>query len=928
MKPIDKTLNALALTSLVLLTACGGSASEKDLLASATTFLSQNDPKAAVIQLKNALQINPESATSRYLLGKALLASGDPVGAEVELKRARQLKHPDALVLPELARAQLAQGHFKAMTDEMAAVNFEGATPMADLQTSLAAGYIMQGARDRAQTAIDRALQLSPKFVPALITRARLKVAGGDVDGALQGLQEVTVLAPGNVSAWMLRADLLLQAKGDFDGAIAAYNGALKIKPDLPQAHAALIQMQFQKRDIPAATVQYEAMKKALPKHPDTLLFEAQIALAKKDFAGARELLKNALLKSPDHPRLLLTAGAVELQLGAISQAEAYLARAVQLAPGDGNARRMLARTQLRAGQPGKAMATLKPMLDSPNVDADSLTMAGEAQLGNGDAKSSEDYFNRAIRVRPSDPRARTALALAQVARGNPDGGLTELRQIAAADPGVSADLALISTLLRRGDFDRAMVAIDGLEKKQPQQALANNLRGQVQLRRKDPVGARKSFEAALAKQPVLFSAVASLAALDLIEKKPEQAQARFDALLKADPRNSQALLALAELKARTGGTPAEVLAQLNLAVLTNPDDAYSRLALIDQHLSQKDYKSALVAAQSATAALPEDFDLLGKLGHVLLANGDTNQAQTTFQKMVSVQPRSIPGLLGLADAQLAAKDEAGATRTVRKALDVAPDSLPVQRAFIMLAAHQKRFDEALPVARRMQTVRSNDALGWLLEGEVALAQQKWDAAATAYRTATTKTNPGPSAVRWHFTLLSAKKQAEAGRMADTWLKDHPKDVSFLQHLGDSALNSADYPTAERRYRELLLVQPEQPVALNNIAWLLMQQGKPGALDFAERAVKAAPEQAPLIDTLAQALAAEKRFPEAIAEQKKALALAPEASVFRLNLAKYLLQSGDKPGALVELQTLSKKGKAVPEQAEVQTLIVQAGGKP
>ena len=924
MKPIDKTLSALALTSLVLLTACGGSASEKDLLASATTYLSQNDPKAAVIQLKNALQINPESPAARYLLGKALLASGDPLGAEVELRRARQLKHPDALVLPELARAQLALGQFKVVTDEMAGVNFDGDAPMADLQTTLAAGYIMQGARDRAQTAIDRALQLSPKFVPALITRARLKVAGGDVDSALQGLQEVIGLAPGNVSAWMLRADLLLQAKGDTENAAAAYNSALRIKPDLPQAHSALIQMQFQKRDIPAATAQYEAMKKALPNHPDTLLFEAQIALAKKDFNGAREMLKSALLKTPDHPRMLFTAGAVELQLGAISQAEAYLARAVQLAPGDAGARRMLARTQLRAGQPGKAISTLKPILDSPNVDADSLTMAGEAELGNGDAKSSEDYFNHAIRLRPSDSRARTALALAQMARGNPDGGMNELRQIAAADPGVSADLALISTLLRRGDFDRALAAIDALEKKQPQQALANNLRGQVLLRRKDPAGARKNFEAALAKQPTLFSAVASLAALDLIEKKPEQAQARFDNLLKADPKNSQALLALAELKARTGGTPAEVLAQLNLAVLTNPDDAYSRLAVINQHLSQKDYKAALVAAQGAVAALPEDFDLLGKLGQVLLANGDTNQAQTTFQKMVSVQPRSIPGLLGLADAQLAAKDDEAAVRTVRKALDLAPDSLPVQRAFIMLAARQKRYEEALPVARRMQASRSNDSLGWLLEGEVALAQQKWDAAATAFRTANGKANPGLSPARLHFALLSAKKQADADRMADAWLKDHPQDLPFLQYLGDSALNNGDYPAAEKRYRDLLLVQAEQPVALNNIAWLLMQQGKPGALGFAERAVKAAPEQAPLIDTLAQALAAEKRWPEAIEQQRKALDLAPEANAFRLNLARYLLQSGDKAGALVELQTLAKKGKVVREQAEVQALIAQA----
>ena len=929
MKQIDKSLSSIAIATAtaiataLLLSACGSGSSEKEFIASARSFLAANDPKAATIQLKNALQKNPESPEVRYLLGKSLLLGGDAVGAEVELRTARRLKHPDALVLPELARAQLALGQFKVMTDELAVISFDDAPAMADLQTSLATGFAVQGARDKAQEAVDKALQLAPKYVPALLVRARLKVAVDDVDGALQVLREVVALAPGNAGAWMMRADLLLHAKRDIEGAQAAYNSALRIKPDLPQAHAALIQMQFQKSDLPAAKLQFEAMKKALPQHAETQLFEAQLALANKDAKGARDLLQKALRKHPEHARMLLTAGAVELQLGATAQAEAFLARAVQLAPNDVAARRLLARTQLRAGQPGKALATLKPVLDSAAPDVESLSMAGEAQLANGDTKSSEDFFSRALRLRPADAKARTALAMAQIARGNADSGIGELRMIAQSDAGVSADLALISSLLRKGDFERAMAAIDVVEKKQPDRALAANLRGQVLLRRKDPAGARKNFEAALLKQPGLFSAVASLAALDLVEKKPEQAQARFDALLKADPKNGQALLALAELKARTGGTPAEVLALLNTAVTANPDDSYARLALIDHHLFNRDGKAALVTAQSAVATLPEDFDLLAKLGQVQLAGGDNNQAQVTFKKMVSVQPRSVPGLLGLADAQAASKDLDAAAKTLKKAQEIAPDALPVQRAVVLVAAQQKRYPDALLVARKMQTQRPGDALGWMLDGEIALAQQQWDGATAAFRTASTKTNPGQAPARLHFALSNAKKTAEADRMGDAWVKDHPKDLSFMQYLADVALNQGDYPMAEKRYRDLLERQPEQPVALNNIAWLMLKQAKPGALAFAERANKIAPNEAPLIDTLALVLAAEKRLPEAIEQQKIAVQLAPDASAFRLGLAKMLLQAGDKSAALLELQTLAKKGKAIPEQLEVQTLLAQ-----
>ena len=96
------------------------------------------------------------------------------------------------------------------------------------------------------------------------------------------------------------------------------------------------------------------------------------------------------------------------------------------------------------------------------------------------------------------------------------------------------------------------MTAIDALEKKQPDKPLPHNLRGAVLLGKGDIAGARKSFERALALDPTDFAAAASLARLDLADKKPDDAQKRFDARLAKDPKNVRALLALAEL-ARAG---------------------------------------------------------------------------------------------------------------------------------------------------------------------------------------------------------------------------------------------------------------------------------------------------------------------------------------------------------------------------------------
>ena len=61
-----------ALLVSLLMVGCGGDSPEK-MLGSAKDYLAKNDPKAAIIQIKNALQKNPDSPEARYLLGKTLL---------------------------------------------------------------------------------------------------------------------------------------------------------------------------------------------------------------------------------------------------------------------------------------------------------------------------------------------------------------------------------------------------------------------------------------------------------------------------------------------------------------------------------------------------------------------------------------------------------------------------------------------------------------------------------------------------------------------------------------------------------------------------------------------------------------------------------------------------------------------------------------
>ena len=102
-------------------------------------------------------------------------------------------------------------------------------------------------------------------------------------------------------------------------------------------------------------------------------------------------------------------------------------------------------------------------------------------------------------------------------------------------------------------------------------------------------------------------------------------------------------------------------------------------------------------------------------------------------------------------------------------------------------------------------------------------------------------------------------------------IRDSPRDGGFLLHLGDMAVARMDLVQAEARYRAVLALQPRHAVAMNNVAWLLASQGKPGGAEMAEAALKLLPERAPLLDTLSLALEVEKQLGKAIEVQKLSL---------------------------------------------------------
>jgi putative PEP-CTERM system TPR-repeat lipoprotein len=903
----------------LLLGACGGDSAES-LVASGKDYLVKNDSKAAVIQLKNALQKSPDLAEARFLLGSALYESGDVTAAEVELRKALDLKHPADTVVPVLARAMLAAGHAKKLLDDFGNTQLTSNDAQAALKTSLSAAQAAQGNADKAKQLLAEALVANPEHIPARLAEIRLLVANKEIATAREKIDTLLAKAPGDPNALLMKGAISV-IDGDLKAAEGHYQKAIDAKSDFIPAYVASITTAVQSQDIDAASKRLDALKKIAPKNPQTIFLDAQLAYQRKDFKAVRELTQQLLRNFPNNPNTLQLAGAAEYQLRSYLQADTYLTKALQLAPNLPLARRLLLANQLRLGQHAKALEALQPVMGQIDQDSALLSLAGEAFLQSGNASKAAEFFAKASKLEPNNASKRTALAVAHMAQGQTDTAILELEQIAIADKGNTADLALISSHLRSNQFDKAIKAIDALEKKQPNDPATHNLRAQTLLAKRDVPGARASFEKAVALNPTYFPAVSSLAALDLIEKKPDDARKRFETVIAADPKHIDALLALAKLKAANGGTPDEVAALINKAVAANPTEPTPRLALIQHYLQHKDNKKALTAANDAAAALPGKPEILDALGRTQQASGDLNQAIATYGKLANMQPASPAIPLRLAELHMANKNESEATKALKKALEIKPDIVDAQRALIQLSMASKNTGAALDMARTVQKQRPKEAVGYLFESDIHAASKNWPDASKALQNGLRQSSASQLAIKLHGIQLAAGHPDEADKLATTWMKDHPKDAAFRTYQGDLAVAQKRYPDAVAHYQGALTLQPNNALILNNLAWAAGQTKSAKAIEYAEKANKLAPNQPAFMDTLAMLLVDKGETDKAVALFRQAMSIAPQAAAIQLNLAKTLLGAGRKDEARKELDALAKLGDKFPAHAEVSQLM-------
>lgn len=917
-KPGDNRTSSTVILAAVFLvvaglSSCGKTQTVASLVGEARQYQAKGEYKTAIIQLKNALQKNPDNIEARFLLGTIYNLTGDAKSAEKELRKALSLGMDAARVWPELGNALLVQGRYQQILDET-----EVEKEAVAISTLRGNAYLSSGKKDQAKVSFQQALKNKPGDPAALLGLARHALTEKNIDAATEFSGQAINQNPKDTRLWLFKGDLL-RAQGKIAQSLVAYDQVLKLQPDNDTAYINKAFLEIAAGKFDAASQDIETVRKASPGNLLVFYTQALLDFRQGKSASALESLQQVLRAAPDHMPSVLLAGAVQFSLGSMPQAEQHLRQYLEKDPENLYARKLLASTLMKRGQTKSAIGILAPVLKANQQDVQLLALTGEAYMQAGDYALATAYFSRASVLAPKAAELHSALGLSKLAQGENDLATTEMETAVKLDTqSPQSGILLVMTQLRLKQYDKALAAAKAVEKGQPDNPLAHNLKGAAYLGKKNFSSARASFEKTLVLQPGNFPAAANLAQMDLQDKRPDLARKRFETLLEKDQKNAQVMTALAKL-AGSQGQVKEATRWLEKSSLENPDALEPSLQLIAHYLGIGEKKLALALAKQLQGSNSGNPDFLDSLAQAQFANDDKLSALDTYSKLATLRPESAQVLLRIAYLHMAMKNLSAAAEVLKKALVLQPDHLGAKLARASVEEGRGNHQLALSVARQIQKQDRKSPVGYELEGNLLMQQP--GLAAKAYEQALTISPSGPLLVKLHVALSNTGKGKIADSRLAAWLKAHPEDVATRMYQAEIYLGDKQNKAAIAQYQIILKQTPNDVPALNNLAWLYQQEKDSRALAYAEKASQLAADNPATLDTLGWILVEQGNTTRGLTVLQKAAALAPQDTGIRYHLVQGLVRSGDKARARKELEQLLATGNAFPNAEDARDLL-------
>ncbi len=713
-----------------------------------------------------------------------------------------------------------------------------------------------------------RALQKDLRFGEAYYRLALADIKLAAYGDAVRALRRAVELEPDNTDAAIKMSDILMAAIGqDRDRGADLMKEVkqqadklLQKDPNSYDGHRIAGQLALLQKDAPGAVKQFELANRAKPDQTDLSLAYFQALLGNQQAPEAEKMGLAVIDRNKTFTPMYDLLYVYYMQSKRVPDAERILQRKIEMNPQRGDYLIELATHYLFTKQ-------------NDQVDGVLRRLADEKQFPDGHLLAGDFLYFRAHDY----DRARAQYqAGADASRGDKLLYQKRLVELLTGTGRNQEANDLLATILKNAPNDSDAVAM---------RAALMLVTGDL----KQINQAVNDLQSLVAKTPDNYMLRFNLARAYAAKNDIEQARLQLEAAVKSRPdfMIARDMLSRVYINQREYG---KALKEADEVIAQNKNDLLARLNRSTALMGIGDSQKARQEIDTVLAIAPNNMDARYQAGYLAWAQKDYKRAEEVFGDLYKTNPKDPRGVIGLTETLAGQNRINEAIKLIQDSISHEPDRQDFRVALANLYVRDLRFDEAVNVYQQLlkKDPKSPDLLLRLAETQ----RRKGDV---------------NGAIE---TFRSASQAA-------------PADPRPLLQLGLLLDGTGRRDQAKPIYEQILKIQPDHPIALNNLAFIKAEEGQDldEALTMAQRARQGLPNSPDVMDTLGWIYLKKNLSDDAIRTFKELLAADPSRASYHYHYGMALLQKGDRPSAKKELETAIRFNPSKDDGVKIRQLL-------
>ena len=709
--------------------------------------------------------------------------------------------------------------------------------------------------------------------------------------------------------------------KGQYREAAIQFENAIQVDARFTDAHYKLALTALKLQQWPSA---YQELATTVQLQPDQ--YAAHLDLANLLILGgrlneAKEHLDLLTQKQPNNPDVYIALSNYDAGTNNTTAALADMQKAMQLDPARSDSYLNLAMLQMRGQQWDAAEQSFKKAVELNPKSTNALVALGNFYQTRGRFPEADELFHQAIQNSPDDPTPRLSLAGLYMAENKLGQAEEFLRQSKKDFPNNSVGYRLLGDYYySNNQLDKATTEYAALYQDHPRDLIVKKNYIQLLILKDRLDEARKLNDELLKAKSDDPDVKIYKAEIDIRSGQASEAADTLQAVLKNDPDNAVAHYQQGLAYDQLGNTN-RAEAEWREAVRLRPDIVEAHRALAGVAVGKNDASALAQEADQIIAlqpAAPDGYLLRG------IADIDGKQYATAgdyIHRALEKEPDYPAAYVQLGNLHMAQSQYAEAQKAYEQALDQNPNSSEALGGVLNVDLVEKQPDRAIATAEA-QLAKYPKNVGFHIILAQLLMEQKKDLAGAEqelHLASDLDKKNGEALVKLGM-VQSARGNID--QALETYLegsKTNPKEMVFYLLAGNIYENKQDWDRAKQQYQKALEVQPENPLASNNLAYVMLQQG--GNVDVAFAMAQTARRQLPdnpnSADTLGWAFYHKHVYTSAINLFKEAVKKEPDNALFNYHLGLAYARSGQ---AALARQQLDRVVKIKPDFPKIEEL--------